>query len=786
MKFILALVLGIFSVSLLPDLPALAMLLAISGALALVAWLLPAKHRLFPLLVLSSLIGALYGVVKGESMLARQLPVAQHGQDFFVTGTVLGLPEGNSKRVRFYFVVREIESLEDSVDPMVTLPARLYLSWYHSGQKQPPPDLRPGQVWRLKVRLRRPRGTLNPGGFDYQLWLLRRGFSATGYVRAGNENRLLLATDAGRWQVVLDQTRYRVRERIGNLPLDQPARALLTALTIGEKGRISPASWQDYSALGVAHLLVISGLHIGLASLCAYWLVSFIARVAAIYRQAITVRYWGTGAAILVAAAYALLAGWTIPTQRAFIMVAVASGLVLLNRSGQKAMGFVLALAAVALFDPLAVWAAGFWLSFAAVAILLWLLPAPANRPGLISLITRVITVQLVVSVGLVPVLLSLGLPFSPLMPLVNFIAIPWISFLVVPLCLSGALLLPLAPGFADQVLTLAGCQLQFFDRLAAVFGDMGLTYDRGLLAPGPLPLAALVTGALLILLPRGLAPKLPGLALLLVAVLHRPENAPLAVTVLDVGQGLAVVVTTGKHALVYDAGPLYSERFNAGTGIVLPYLRWRGIRAIDALVVSHGDNDHAGGATPLAEAITPGRLIADPVLVSGAETGSIWVGGEPCRKDLSWQWDGVDFRVLSPGMPVPGSDNNRSCVVSIRHGDIGILLPGDIEREIESVLVRENLKLGKLALLVAPHHGSGTSSSRPFIDLLQPQNVVFSSGFRHHFGHPHPSVVNRYRGAGARLFNTADSGALQFTWDRDGELRVSRERERVRRFWHW
>lgn len=784
-RYLAALAAGIFFVAWWPSLPPLTWpLLAVGLSLAAAYW----WRRLWVLAVFA--IGVFYATVCGHQLLTMQLPVAVDRQDFVVNGYISGIPETHKDHLRFYFIATEIEGdvvkgdvvkgdvvKGDAVKgEMVPLPAKLRLSWY----QRPFPKLAPQQQWRITVRLRRPRGTLNPGGFDYQRWLLRQGVAATGYVRGSDQ--LYLGERQG---FSVDRWRYDIRMAIGRLAFPEPVLGLLTALTIGDRQLIDGDDWEAYSGLGLAHLLVISGLHVGLVALLGGVLAGLLARLAALYFVGITAQYWSAVGAIIAAAVYSCLASWSIPTQRAFVMVAVAAAMVLLNRSHQRALGFFLALAIVALLDPLAIWSAGFWLSFAAVAILLWLVPA--RRDGEASPIERwllyPVKVQLVISLALMPLLLLLGLPMSPFMPLVNFFAIPWVSLLIVPLCLAGTLALPFLPELAALLWHGAGLQLQWFAQLARGTYQVAPVFAQVLPSPGVLPLFILMAGILLLLLPHGRLVRLSGVLLIAAAWLQQSEEPPLRITVLDVGQGLAVVVRTPGRTLVYDSGPFYSDRFDAGSGIVAPYLRRLGVDKIDTLLISHSDNDHAGGARPLLETLTADRVIVEPLMTTWLETRR-W-RAEPCLEGLSWNWGGVGFRVLAPQRPYAETDNDRSCVLQISMGNNRILLPGDIGKAVERQL-QPSLPEAPLTLLVAPHHGSKTSSSRAFITALQPRHVVFSSGYRHHFGHPHRRVVNRYREAGATLWNTADSGALEFVWQHDGELTILPERERVRRFWHW
>lgn len=744
--------LGIFVVAYWPALPgaiATSLLLVLGGASFLyrfrsLAWLL---------------WGMCFAIYWGHSSLSSQLPDSLTPSDHLVTGVIQGMPVNDGHRQRF-----NLKILESTSSPELR---RIRISWY-----QPQVELQPGQVWKLLVRLRRPRGNINPGVFDYQAWLMRNDISATGYVRESPQNRLLHTVGS------IDSLRYRLREAILSSPLSEQSRGLIIALTLGDRSLISATAWQRLTQFGLVHLLVVSGLHIGLVAAIGYWVGSTLVRAVMVFGVTANSVYGGAMMALLFAMGYSLLAGFSLPTQRALAMISVAIGGVLLNRHLSKSNGFGLALAGVAVIDPLAVLSAGFWLSFGAVAGLLWLVPWAAN----LSWGWRALRVQWLVFLVLWLPLVFWQLPIAWLSPLVNLLVIPWIGFLVVPVCLMGTVISLLSRDMAFHLWVVAGWQL---DQLMTLLG--GISIPRWLplypLWPTTLISACLLAVlALLLLLPRGL----PGRWLivpLMVALFFFPNNNPdpLSLTVLDVGQGLSVVVRTRMHTLVYDAGPAHGKQFDTGTAVVTPYLRRQGITGVDRLIISHGDNDHAGGASGLNSLIP-----ASDVLVGDTQS-DYDMPVRPCRAGESWRWDGVDFEVLHPSQRSQDSDgNNRSCVLLVRYGTEQILLTGDIETSAERQLLASNKDLaGPIRVLLAPHHGSQTSSSQRFVTALSPQHVVFSAGYRHHYGHPAEAVQERYRVAGATLWNTAEQGALQFSWSTTGNIEVTTGRADRRRYWY-
>ena len=778
MWLLLFIVAGIFSTAWLPALPSLyELLIILAAALALFFLLRAWRQKAFALYLAAILAGFFYGVIFGYFLLERQLPMALDRDEFQVTGEVVRLPAADSRRVGFYFYVANV------VDPTQQwlIGKTVRLSWYSDAV------VVPGERWNLQLRLRRPRGFVNPGGFDYQAWLLREGITATGYVRESRWNRKL--SEAG---FSFNNWRWQLREAITGLKLSETARGLLAALTVGDSSLLSSSIWAEFSRAGVIHLLVISGLHIGLAGLFGYWLGAAVARCVGLVVEGIVASYWSSVFCLLVAGGYAALSGFGLPALRALVMIGVVNVVLLLGRHIQRGAGLVLALLVVALLDPLAVHSAGFWLSFAAVAVLLWLLPGGQNGH---KKFTQFVSAQWLLFVALSGLLMVWQLPQSMLSPVVNLVAIPWVSFLIVPLCLLAAVVYLAAPVAAEGSWLMAGWQLEVFASLIAGVSGWSLpSWSQSLWQ-----LVGFLVATILLLLPRGMPARYLAILLLAgvtVSARYPDSEAPLTIAVLDVGQGLAIVVTTPRHTLVYDTGPAFSDRFNAGSGIVTPYLKQIGRAEIDTLVVSHGDSDHAGGLSGLLEHYQPGRIIAGEQLVPHKVHGV-----RPCGKGQAWEWDGVKFQVLWPERRDfsgkghgkgsgkgygKGHSNNRSCVLLISYHNQHILLPGDIERVAESRLLREGAFAGlpRLTLLVAPHHGSNTSSSRAFLQALKPGHVVFSAGYKHHFGHPHPKVMARYQMLGTQQWQTALSGALVFRWHEQGELAISETRHKSRRYW--
>ncbi len=731
---------GVTSVFALPALPGLGLCLL----LALPA-LLPWRGRA---VWSAAALGLLFAVWQGQRALDQRLPPERHGQTLWVEGVIATLPErvdagAGITTWRFGFDTRQPD-----------VPPRLRVSWYRSDA-----ELAAGECWRLHLRLRTPRGSLNPGGFDFEAWLLRHGIGATATVRSAER-----CADPGGHQVL--RLRQAIVERIRATLGDSRAAALLAALTVGDRSALRDADWERLRVTGTTHLFAISGLHLGIIAGCTFLLLRWswsLWPALCLRVPAQRVGLYGSGVA---AFGYAMLAGFELPVTRALIMLLVLIVAAALDRLRQPSRALAYAWALILLVDAFAPLAPGLWLSFGAVAAILYMSLGRMKRPAAWMVAVRV---QLFLSLALVPLTLHFFNGLTWLSPLVNLIAIPVFSLLT-PLLLLAVLALGVDDGLGQWGLR-ASAHL-----LDGAWAALGAAADLAPAAwiPASPPPAALVLGGIGIVLlfaPRGL--PLRPLALIGLAALLVPQQRPVAdleVTVLDVGQGTAVVVRTPRHTLLFDAGPAFDEGFDAGRSVVVPYLLAQGIRRIDALVLSHGDNDHAGGVAAVREALTVQREIGT-------------AGGEPCHDGLSWQWDGVAFRFLHPDER-RWSSNNSSCVLHI-DGPFDVLLPGDIERGAEARLLGAHRDALSADLLLSPHHGSGTSSTAGFIAAVSPRVVVHSAGWRSRYGHPRRDVVMRYAERGATQHVTGVEGALRIDRDPAGKLRVEGWRERASRWWN-
>ena len=770
-KLLFYLPLGVFSHALLPSLPAVPWLITLLAGCILAAC--HPRGRLAPVFVVAGLaLGGLWG----HQQLGHRLPVELDKSDALVTGRVSSLVATGAGRTRFEY---EVVAVQGSGARELPALRKLLLSWY--GETA----IAPGELWQLSVRLRSPRGFANPGASDYSAWLLAEGFSATGYVRTDPRNRRLAA--ASPWS--LQGYRQQLLDRLLARQDSAPATGFMAALILGEHSLIPRDMFARLVATGTVHLMVVSGLHVSMVAALCVLLGTALGRCGAAVGCPLPARLVAVPIAAAGALAYGAVAGFGLPVQRALIMtLAVLLALVVRRRSSLPRI-FGLALCGVALVDPLAATRPGFWLSFIAVAgLLLWFVPRPRGHWG-----PQLVAAQGVVFVSLAPWLLYFQGAVTPVALPLNLLVIPWVSTLVVPTALAGALLQGV-PALGGLLWDLAAAQLALFgDLLSWLDGApavlTGATAGGWRLPAGNLwVLAVLVLLGALLLLPRGLGRGGPLAVLAMAVAVARPTPGPqLELTVLDVGQGLAAVVRVGDRVLVYDTGPGYPSGFNTGDAVVAPFLATLGVPRIDHLILSHGDLDHVGGAAGLlARKPAVDILAGQPERLSG-------IGARPCRAGERWQWQGVEFRLLwppAPGTGPPGllaNNNNNSCVLLISYKGILLLLPGDIEAQVEDFLVsRGPLAAGpEVDVLIASHHGSKTSSSAGFVAATRPRHAVFASGFNHHFGHPHPDVEARFAALGSRLWRTAQSGALSFRWDGDGRLEIAEYRRQHTRYWH-
>ncbi len=763
--------LGVFWLQQQPVLPHAAWL----WALPLIAspFLLPHSERVWlkrarTLLIFAGCValGFAWAGWRAHVRMADALPPAWEGVDVRIEGVVAGLPDRDTHGERFDFRVERV------LTPGAEVPARVRLSWPAPEWNGTvvPQRLKAGERWQFSVRLKQPHGTANPDGFDYEAWLLQKNIRATGYVRekAGTEKlgESLQPPD------LVQRLRERIRERIAQTLAGHAQAGVITALAVGDQNAIPHGNWRVYNRTGTSHLMSISGLHITLfAALVGGFTYALWRRVPALVlrlpaRRAALLFGW------LAALAYTLLAGFQIPAQRTLFMLTVLVAGLWLTREPRPASLLLLALAIVLLFDPWAVLAPGFWLSFGAVAAMMWAVQGVLGRSGKITAWMRT---QATVTVALAPALLLLFHQISLVSPLANALAIPLVSMGVVPLALAGVLVPPL--------LQLAAWLMQGVEAVLLWLSAFGWA-ARALPASPPWALALALAGVAWLLMPGLQARWLGGFMFLplLFPAVAAPSRGTFEAEVLDVGQGTAILVRTAKHTLLYDTGPALGDN-NAGEQIVLPRLRALGIAHLDALVLTHDDLDHTGGAAAVMRDLPPRLLLTS--LPAGHAL--LERPHEQCVRGRRWEWDGVAFEMLNPPPYAYDQrnrkDNDRICVLKISRGAQSLLLTADAERIGELEMTERVADRLPATVLVAGHHGSRTSSIDEFVSAVRPQQVIFTLGYRNRYRHPHPDVLRRFAETGAVLHSSDRHGWLHLKFA-DGGASIERWREQRRRYW--
>ena len=796
--FILGFVGGVMALQTAATLPTPAALAACAGAALLLLAGARAMRRagarrrvrgalagMIAILCAGALAGTAWSGWRAHGLLADALDARAEGRDLRIVGVVDSLPYRFDGNVRFTLHV------ERCLDAGAAVPPHVALSWYagRQGARQAAGDVRAGQRWALTVRLQRPHGNANPGGFDYEAWLLEQGVRATGYVRAGAADRMLDAFVPGPG-VLVERVREGLRARIESALAGRTYAGVVVALVIGDQRGIDQADWQVFNRTGIGHLISISGLHITMVAGLVAWAVSALWRRSFFLDAQLPLRLPAQKAAALAGALaallYVLLAGFGVPAQRTLYMLSVVALALWTGRLTAVSHVLCAALGVVVLLDPWAVLWPGFWLSFGAVAVILFaghgrVKPPPTGPRGALLLAGRT---QWAVTAGLVPLTLLLFGQVSIVSPVANAVAIPLVSFVVTPLALAGSLV-PGPPG--DWLLLLAHWTVEMLAWLLRLMAGWPAAVWR---APAPQAwvFALGLGGILWMLMPRGWPHRWAGAVALLPMLLQLPDQPrenTFRVTAFDVGQGMALLVETAGHRLLYDTGPAYAPGADGGSRVILPYLRMRGIGALDGLVLSHSDVDHTGGAPAVLDGVGVGWL------ASSLPDGHPVVRGVRrhvrCAAGQHWEWDGVSFDVLHPAAASYAdaglTPNARSCTLRIANGRTVILLAGDIEAAQEAGLVLGGADRLRADVLLAPHHGSGTSSTAAFLAAVRPAIGVFQVGWRNRYHHPKDAVWLRYGALGVRRLRTDEAGAVTIAFG--DRVEVATWREQHRRYWY-
>ena len=791
----------------------------ITGALCLFIIYFSRNSSIAKKLAIMSLLftlGFAWNARYADNRLENILPIELEGKEFSLEGRVAAIPQSNSSGAKFAF---EVDRAIAGKEIIQHFPKRIYLSWQPAWRNpQEIPEVIPGQRWKLKTKLKRPYGSLNPYTFDFERWSFHQDFGASGSVRSGE---LLMNRDIA-WldfELRMELARWHLRKKIQSmLPGDARYVGVLIALVMGDQNAINQDDWQVFNATGIGHLISISGLHVTMLAGVGASLATFI------WRR----RTWPLIAPVSKVAAvsgfatafiYAWLAGFQIPAQRTMYMVGVVAFALWTGRNPRSFDIWWWALAFVLLIDPMAPYTPGFWLSFGAVAAILYamgdsqgLLGIPTGKELEVHWMQRVFQalreacrVQAVVTLALLPFTLFWFYQVSIVSPIANAFAIPLVSYIVTPLAIAGALL----PEFISPYLLLPahGSMEYLANTLEWMAGwSWSVVWSR---QPEWWMLLLSGCGIIYAIRPGDIGETWKGrlLAITLSAPLffwpsqfnaHLNQGEFRAI-VLDIGQGTAVLIETANRRLLYDTGPIQGKKDDAGQRVILPYLRGRGISQIDRMVISHSDSDHIGGAASLLKQIQFGSMMgslpsANPLLQN---LQARKIPALPCRFGQRWEWDGVEFVIWHPheetvfAEQYPGKPNEMSCVLEVRNQQSSLWLTGDVERQGEAEITERLDKkmlqeIGDRELIfMAPHHGSKTSSSLALLKRLEPNQAFAQNGYRNRYGHPHPDVIARYLGLGIPFYQTPQTGAQTWLFKSNEKSKMRFLRDEARRLWH-
>ena len=724
----------------------------------------------------AGMIGFAWAGFMAANLLKNELPRELEKTDIVVHGEVIGVVEKNETGGRFVFRIDQL-NLRDEI---LKSPGRVRLNVYKLGFV---PDT--GETWRYTVRLKRRHGLQNFGaGFNYETWLFQQRILATGYVVSGQQITNSATPSGGFWSSV-HRLRLNFSQFISQQLDDTTAVALLSALSVGVRSSLTPSDWEVLQRTGTVHLVAISGLHVGLVALLGALFVGLLWRCSSSGCRRFPAPYAGLVGALCFGTSYAVLAGLTVPTQRAVLMLAALVLIKLFRKHIPIWAGLGIVLSLMIVMDPLVAFSSSFWLSFSAVLVLM--LGAggktvPSSGPFSLQRWRRTtlswINIQWWLLIGMLPVVALAFQRVSLVAPLANMLAVPCIGFAVVPLGLLG--LVSWWTGFENFAYVLvkaAAMMISFIWQYLESLSALNWASHKF-----PTPTIFESVFAFSAILVFRCIRSLHGAIILSfwfipIIIPTRDDLGPheFRYSMLDVGQGLASVVTTQNHVLVFDAGAHYKSGFNLASAVVVPYLRYRGTSKIDKFFVSHNDNDHQGGEQFIRENFA---IIA--TYRGEKEQGQL---GKYCVRGQDWEWDGVEFDVIWPLENGNYQGNSGSCVVRVRSRYGSLLITGDIEKIAEVQIARDFGSEIDVDVLQAPHHGSKTSSTTFLLDHATPKLALVSAGYLNRFQHPHYEVVKRYHDRGITIINTATSGAIEVVFASDG-LGIETSRRKAKKFW--
>lgn len=654
-----------------------------------------------------------------------------------ISGVIVSIPKQSPDRIQFEFVIHRLNHHAAH--------ARVQLNCYRHC-----PKFHVGEHWHLRTKLHTVHNLNNPGGFDYKTQLATKHIRWIGYVLNQDMNKNDQRKD---WNIPV--LREKLADHLAKFFSNETSLGIVEALTIGVTTHISQTSWTLFRCTGTTHLMVISGAHIGLVAGMMFKLIQFLWSRNQHLCLYIPAQRVASVVAILTSIVYALIAGLGAPAERATI----AASFIFLRYLGQHAFGswqtWRYALLVVILTEPHVVLLPGFYLSFIAVGILLSM-----NRRILYPAIRKALGIQLSCMLGLLPFTIYWFSYGAVTGLFANFLAIPWVSFVIVPLsliCLGLGKYLPWLSTVLNYNIDYFLQFLQWVDRLSWM--NIQISYSHILF-----PLAGMLSLILYFFLPiQTIWPA--AMTLFIVAIYPSHPLIPeqeFKVDILDVGQGLAVLIQTHHHALLYDTGGKNFQGSDMGKLVILPYLRHIGLQHLDKIIVSHPDLDHRGGLDSIMNVFPQADLIVD--------RPQFYHHGSACHTYPDWIWEGITFHFFA--LPIDlGTTNNHSCVLQVSNAGGQILLTGDIEKSAEKILIKTYGQRLRSTVLLVPHHGSNTSSSAQFLQTIAPQYAVFSYGFDNRYHFPHAKVVQRYQTFKIKTLSTAERGMISLRFHKKETL---------------
>jgi competence protein ComEC len=679
-----------------------------------------------------------------------QLPVSIIQQSVLIDGVISSIPQKKFRGESFVFHVNQFNHQKTNT--------RFLIAWYRH-----PSQLQVGQHWQFFVKLKPPIGSQNPGGFNYADFLIHQGISATGYVVAQDQNQLL----SEKKLFLIDRLREKIQQHISAAIANHTIAAFICALCVGLRDGLTQSDWQVFQKTGTNHLVAIAGLHIGFVVAAIYFLIDKIVRLFPRLLLRMPASQIAQIAALCAAILYSALSGFAIPAQRASIMLFILMISNIIFRNVSMWYRWFFAMMIILMVNPYDYGDASFWLSFISVGLLVWVMSDRLQSPSHLISWGKM---QMTMVIGLMPLMFWFFQQVSIVSFMANAIAIPWVGFIILPIALSACVMCVFHLFWMSQTLFwLSGKCLYPLWKILFFLSHVSFSSWHHAF-PNIIVLLMGMIGVMILLAPRGFPAKWLGCFAFLPVFFYHSETPSFGnfnATVIDVGQGLSVLIQTKNHVMLYDTGAHFPGGFDFGESVVTPYLREQGVSTIDRLEISHGDNDHSGGAEAIVKNFRVNHIFTSaPKLVSHFH-------GHYCDSTQQWVWDGVRFATFSPEPNMPYDDNNSSCVIKVTGKNGQLLLTGDIQRETESQLVERYGNQLDATVLIVPHHGSRTSSSDAFISAVSPQYAVISAGKYNRYHLPVESVVDRYKSRHIILYDTADTGAVNIRFLRTGQVKL-------------